>query len=163
MKMPANSMKRKKRRRCFRRSGALRLSPAGEMSDKGVSDEDMDPFGRRASLAGDRSQACSRLRLAVDAAPLADRTVIAHGFPDDFGQAVRKVLVIEQFAGAGARARRRCDLTGEDRQIEQRCRQTEYHEQSHPLFRHCGLPTNCPVPTGAKRGKYGKDDGAKRW
>jgi hypothetical protein len=43
--MPANSMKRKKRRRCFRRSGALRLSPAGEVSDKGVSDEDMDPFG----------------------------------------------------------------------------------------------------------------------
>jgi hypothetical protein len=165
MKMPANTMKSKKRRRCWRRSGALRLSPAGELLDKGVSDEDMDPFGRGQSLAGDPSQACARLPLAVDAASLADRTVIAHGFPDDFGQAVRKVLVIEQFAGtsAGARACRRCELTGEDRQIEQRCRQTEYHNQGHPLFRHCGLPTNCPVPTGAKRGKYGKDDGAKRW
>jgi hypothetical protein len=50
-------MKRKKRRRCFRRSGALRLSPAGELSGKSVSDEDMDPFGCRAGLAGDRSQA----------------------------------------------------------------------------------------------------------
>jgi hypothetical protein len=55
--MPANSVKRKKRRRWFRRSGALRLSPAGEPSYEGVSDEDMDPFGHWASFAGNRFQA----------------------------------------------------------------------------------------------------------
>ena len=43
--------------------------------------------------------------LAVDGASLADRTVIANGFPDDLGQAIGEIFVVEHFAGAGSPAR----------------------------------------------------------
>jgi hypothetical protein len=45
--------------------------------------------------------------LAVDGAPLADRTVIANGSPDDLGQAIGEIFVVQQFTGAGSAARRR--------------------------------------------------------
>jgi hypothetical protein len=45
--------------------------------------------------------------LAVDGASLADRTVIANGFPDDLGKAICEIFVVQQFAGAGCGTRGR--------------------------------------------------------
>jgi hypothetical protein len=70
------------------------------------------------------------IALAVDGASLADRTVIANGFPDDLGQAIGEIFVVEQFAGAGspARGRRGGNLTDQNCQIQDRYREAENQE-----------------------------------
>jgi len=54
-----------------------------------------------------RPELLTGLQLAVDGASLADRTVIANGFPDDLGKAIGEIFIVEQFAGAGSPARGR--------------------------------------------------------